>query len=156
MAKKSEGTEVRHAMNGPDIEHDQLIGNIDARNYEDTERASSAGESRSKIGGFLEQTGMNAKAYSVCRLILKQKTIDKQMDIIRSLETALPMIKAHVSGQQSEMDLNSEDNQPVEPVPFDDGPKAASYTSTFDPADADDEIAKETEAFEEALAEAAV
>lgn len=97
--KKSEGEEVRQAFDGPEIEHDVLISNMAARNAEDAERASSAGESRSAIGVFLETTGMNSKAYSWMRQILKKKKQADQMDIIMSLEVALPMVKAHVAGQ---------------------------------------------------------
>lgn len=109
MAK--EGKEVRAAFDGPDLEHDKLIDQIEARNREDSERASSAGESRQKIGQFLDDTAMNSKAFSWCRQILKvgEKADgqNKAMDIIRSLETALPMLKDHVAGQGSmEMDLD--------------------------------------------------
>ena len=106
--KKTEGEEVRQAFDGPDIDHDVLISNMAARNDEDAERASSAGESRSAIGAFLEETGMNSKAYSWCRQILKKKKQADQMAIIMSLETALPMIKAHVAGQ-STADMFDED-----------------------------------------------
>ncbi|MGL6209130.1 MAG: hypothetical protein ACRC14_04790 [Paracoccaceae bacterium] len=96
---KTDGEEIRAITSGPDIEHDALIGQIEARNREDHSRASSAGESRQHIGEFLEQSNMNSQAFSWCRTILKKPDEAKQMDIIRSLETALPMIKAHVTGQ---------------------------------------------------------
>jgi hypothetical protein len=117
---KSEGTEVRHAINGPDIEHDQLIGKIDKWNDEDRARASTAAETRGEIGDFTERTGMNPKALSMVRTIKKAAMKDggqaKAMDIIRSLEMALPMVKADISGQQSEMDLGNVTEEPVEPV----------------------------------------
>jgi len=98
---QGEGAQVRHAMNGPDIEHDALIAFAAARNREDAKRASSAGESRQEIGTFLEETGMNGKALSWMRQVLKvaDKDEDKARDIIRSLDKALPMIREHVTGQ---------------------------------------------------------
>lgn len=88
-----------------DIEHDELLTEIIDRNREDSDRASSAGTSRAAIKQFLETTGMNSKAFSWCRAILKQKKYSQRMDIIRSLEEALPMVKAHVIGQDFVPDL---------------------------------------------------
>ena len=120
---KSEGQTVREAFDGPDIDHDTLIAHVAARNNEDSIRASSAGESRQKIGEFLEDTGLNSKAYSWIRSILKQKTQEKQMDIIRSLEVARPMVKAHVAGQSTPDMFDGEPVQPAEDDPdFDDVP----------------------------------
>lgn len=155
---RSEGAAVRHAMNGPDVDHDRLISFAAARNEEDAERASSAGESRQLIGKFLEDTGMNGKALSWLRIILKQKKTDKAMDIIRSLEHGLPMVKQHLGGQQSEMDLVSgkseEDLEPGEPefVDPDAALPAPSYKPTFTPG-VDPELDAETVAFEDHLAE---
>jgi hypothetical protein len=89
------------------IEYDTLIAAITARNKEDGERASSAGESRQKIGEFLETTGMNGQAFSWCRSILKKKKYSQQMDVLISLEEALPMIRAAVMGGQTEMVLDA-------------------------------------------------
>lgn len=126
-----EGKAVRAAYDGPDLDHDKLIGQIEARNREDKERASSAGESRQKIGTFLDETAMNSKAFAWCRQILKTGDKadgqNKAMDIIRSLETALPMVKDHVGGQGTgEMDLDG---------PQDDEP--AAEASDDDPQDVD-------------------
>lgn len=115
--KKTDEPKVRHMQEGPDINHDGLIDFIEECNREDSERASSAGETRQAIGEFIESTGMNSKALAWCRQILKAKNQSKQMDIIMSLEKALPMIKDHVSGQgTAEMEL--EDQAP----PPDTGP----------------------------------
>lgn len=100
---KSEGKTVSVAFKGPEIEHDKLIDFSVARNQEDRKRASSAGESRALIKGFLEETGMNGKALSWLRQILKIADKDdgqvKAMDIIMSLKKGLPMVEAHVAGQ---------------------------------------------------------
>lgn len=146
---QSEGSDVRRAYDGPDIEHDKLIGFIEARNREDGERASSAGESRQMIGEFLEQTNMNAKALSTCRTIMKQKTTDKAMDIVRSLEAALPMLKAHLGGQQSEMDLEPSEPEVVDP---DTELPKPSYEPTFTPG-GDAELDADSDDFDRQLAE---
>jgi hypothetical protein len=114
--KKSEGETVRIAFDGPELDHDKTIGEMEARNREDGERASSAGESRAAIKAFLDQSNMNPKAFSWLRMILKQNDKDqaKAMDIIRSLEVGLVMVKAHVSGQQG--DLFPEDDDMTEPL----------------------------------------
>lgn len=154
---QSEGAEVRHAMNGPDVEHDHLIGKIDRWNSEDRARASTAAETRGEIGQFTEQTGMNPKALSFLRTIKKTAAKDggqaKAMDIIRSIEKCLPMIKADISGQQSEMDLGGEDvtEGALDPAGEADLPKP-SYQPTFTPG-ADDELDQETVDFESQLAE---
>ena len=121
---KTDGEEIRAITSGPDIEHDALVGQIEARNREDASRSSSAGESRQRIGEFLEQTNMNSQAFSWCRTILKKPDEAKQMDIIRSLETALPMIKAHVTGQGTPDMFNAPAAPSYQPdAEFDDAPE---------------------------------
>ena len=154
--KKSEGEEIRIAFDGPAVEHDDLISNIEARNREDTTRASSAGESRASIKAFLDETNMNPKAFSWCRVILKVADKDqaKAMDMIRSMEVGLAMVKAHVSGQQG--DLFPENKavpdvvEPLRPVPdvVPDELRAPSY-------EADATFADDQDAFNGHLAEVA-
>ena len=121
----TEGKTVAAAYHGPSIEHDELIDFIGARNREDKQRSSSAGESRQKIGEFLEETSMNGKALGYCRQILKVNDKDdgqhKAMDIIMSLKAALPMIEAHVAGQgTTAMDFDAEpESQPEDDLPED-------------------------------------
>jgi hypothetical protein len=143
-------------MNGPSIEHDALIGKIDKWNGEDRSRASSAAETRSEIGDFTEHSGMNPKALSMVRTIKKAALKDggqaKAMDIIRSLEMALPMVKADISGQQSEMSMDDDEDVPLEHVE-DDAPARPSYA---DDGHLDDDIADESDDFDKALAEVGV
>lgn len=145
---KTEGKTVNVAFTGPAIEHDELIGFSAARNEEDRKRASSAGESRAKIKEFLEDTGMNGKALSWLRQILKTADKDdgqaKAMDIIMSLKKALPMIEAHVAGQGNmSFDLEG----PAEPADGEIEEPATDY-------DGDDpDIAEEDAAFNAHLAE---
>jgi hypothetical protein len=106
MAKAmSEGAEVRHAFDGPQIEHDKLIGHIGARIKEEHARSSDGSESAAKVSAFLEETGLNSQAYSWMKSIIKKLPkkdgMVKAMDVIRSIEAALPMVKAHVSGQST-------------------------------------------------------
>jgi hypothetical protein len=118
MSDNADGAAVRRAIDGPDIDHDELISFIAARNQEDGDRASDAGESRQAIGEFVERTGMNAKALAWMRQILKanNKSQAKAMDIILSVEKALPMIKAHVAGQGTP-DMFPEDESPADVAP---------------------------------------
>jgi hypothetical protein len=154
---KAPSSEVRHAMNGPEIEHDELIGKVDKWNGEDRARASTAAETRGEIGAFTERTGMNPKALSMVRTIKKAAMKDggqaKAMDIIRSLEMALPMVKADISGQQSEMDLGGAVTEdPLEPVEAE-VLKRPSYGD--DGHLGDPEIAAEADDFDAHLAEVA-
>lgn len=156
-----EGAEVRAAFDGPQVDHDELIDFALARNAEDRARASSAGESREKIGEFIEETGFNGKALSMLRAIMKKADQDenKAMDIIRSLEKGLAMVKAHIAGQP---DLPGMDEEPVEPA----APGKPSYDPDADFAEVgvgaaseasegDDDIGEEVDAFEAQLAEVA-
>lgn len=155
----SEGMKVNVAFNGPKIDHDQFIGFAAERNGEDRKRASSAGESRAKIKEFLEETGMNGKALSWMRQVLKLADKDdgqaKAMDVIMSLKKALPMVEAHVAGQGTvEMDFG---NAPSAPAAEPEKPKrgrkkaeAAEPASTYEGSNA--EIAAEDAAFEAHLA----
>lgn len=117
MAKKSEGQAVREAFDGPKVEHDDLLDQIEARAREQHARSSDASESAAKVAAFIEKTGLNSQAFSwmssIVKKLPKKDGQAKAMDIIRSLEVALPMVKAHVGGQgTSEMDLGGPDDEP--------------------------------------------
>jgi hypothetical protein len=117
---KSEGAAVRAAMDGPSIEHDALIDQIEARNREDKQRASSAGESRAAIKEFLEDTDLHPKAFSMFRTILKLLDRDngqhKAQDLIRSLKAGIPLVEAHVGGQPDMFDRAGDDLAPAAPI----------------------------------------
>lgn len=126
----TEGADVRRAFDGPDIEHDQLLGKIGQHNREDAERASSAAGTRQDIGAFIEETGLHKTAYSWLRRIKKvsEKSEDQAMDLIRSLKKGIPMLEAHISGQ-SEMDFDGgevADDQEDDPPDEDDGVELGS------------------------------
>jgi len=145
----TEGRSVNVAFTGPSIEHDKLIAFSATRNAEDRKRASSAGESRATIKEFLDETGMNGKALSWCRQILKIADKDdgqaKAMDVIMSLKKCLPMIESHVSGQGSmAFDLD-------EPEHFESEVPTEIADRMF--VEGDPEIAEESAAFEKHLDE---
>lgn len=105
-----EGKETRLAYDGPDVEHDKLMAEIDRMSRGEHERASDASESAALTKTFLEDTGMNGQALSWLKSIVKKLPKKdgqaKAMDIIRSLKVGLPMVENHVGGQgTAEMDL---------------------------------------------------
>jgi hypothetical protein len=128
----TEGRKVLDAMSGgPELDHDKVICFITDRNTEDRARAESAGESRQKIGQFLEDHAMNGKALSWLRQIVKVNDKSdsgqaKAMDIILSLKAGLAIVEDHVRGQQSAMDFDPADADDTGPVDFDDAPPPAA------------------------------
>ena len=100
---------------GLEIDHDDLITQIEERSAEEYARGSDAAESGAKLKEYLEETGMNSQAFSWCKTILKKLPKKdgaiKAMDVIQSLKIALPMIENHVQGQQSTMDLDTAKEQ---------------------------------------------
>jgi hypothetical protein len=100
-----EGRAVRAAFDGPIVRHDQLLGFVSARNRDDEDAASIAGDSRAATREFLEETGLNSQALSWGRVIVKKLRQDngeaKALDVLRSLDVILPMIRAHVEGQST-------------------------------------------------------
>lgn len=149
------GKIVRTSFDGPDVDHDRLIGFIDARNREDRERSSSAGESRQMIGEFIEDTAFNGKALAFLRQIKKVALKDngqaRAADIIRSLKVGLPMIENDILGQGT-ADMDFGDDEPMEPLAegdgFDDWPDAGQPERPFDP-----DLAADSDDFEAALAQ---
>lgn len=121
-----EGKKVRQAYDGPSVEHDKLIGQLEARIREEVARSSDASESAAKLKTFLDETELNSQAVSWMKVILKKLPKKdgqvKAMDVIRSLEEMIPMIKNHVGGQgTSEMDLDGPQEQaPAAAEPEDD------------------------------------
>ena len=80
-----------------EIDKAEVLQNMQDFNTEDSERASDAGESRQRIGTFLEKTGINNKAFSHCRMILRQKKDDKRQDWLRSMEALLPLMREQIA-----------------------------------------------------------
>lgn len=120
MADKTEGQEVREAFDGPQLEHDALIGHIVDRFEEATQRSSDSSESSAKTTAFLDETGLNGNALKVganlVKTLKKKNGQQKAMDTIRSLELIVPMIKNHVEGQGTEeMDLDGPSDDDAEP-----------------------------------------
>ncbi|WP_170759954.1 hypothetical protein [Ruegeria lacuscaerulensis] len=125
MTEVSEGQQVRKAYDGPKVEHDALISELEARIREEHARSSDASESSAKMKKFLDETELNSQAVSWGKTILKKLPKKdgqtKAMDVIRSLKEILPMIENHVAGQGTgEMDLEGPqedtetDEEPIE------------------------------------------
>lgn len=88
---------------GVTVTHDELIDQIHARADEEYARQSDAGESAAKVDKFLEKTQLNSQAFSWSKSIMKKRKKKdgdaKALDVIRSLEITLPMLKSHILGQ---------------------------------------------------------
>ena len=148
----SEGEDVRRAYDEPDIDHDRLIAEIDRMARGEYARASDASESAAVTKEFLELTNLNGQALSWLKSIVKKMPKKdgqmKAMDVIRSLEVGLPMVKSHVAGQGSmEMDLEGPDNedhaddpQAVEPLDWDGDKETAEFEDAADDALGDDTV----------------
>lgn len=132
-----EGKETRLAYDGPDVEHDQLMAEIDRMSRGEHERASDASESAALTKTFLEDTGMNGQALSWLKSIVKKLPKKdgqaKAMDIIRSLKVGLPMVENHVGGQgTAEMDLEGPQDPPEEETD-------ETVEAAYEPTDAETE-----------------
>lgn len=135
MTEQTHDPEVHDESEGPDLNHDELLGTIQRQSADEYERASDASESGARLKEFLEETGMNSQAFGWLKAIYKKLPKKdgeaKAMDIIRSLEKGLPMVKSHVLGQATaEMDFDA---------PEGDAAEAAS----------EEELAADTDEFEE-------
>jgi hypothetical protein len=151
MAKKGEGAAVRAAFDGPSIEHDALIDQVQVRVAEQYARASDASESGAALSEFIEATGLNTDAYKMAekiyKLTKKKDGTTKAMDVIRSLEVIIPMMKVHVSGQPDLFDQAASDLAPVEPATLadvahltgDDGYPDPDLDEDLEDMDGDDE-----------------
>jgi len=158
MAKeKGVGQQVREAIDGPKVDHDELISNIQARAAEQHSRSSDGSESAAKVSAFIEKTGLNSQAYSwgssIIKKLPKKDGQAKAMDVIRSLKTLLPMLENHVAGQGSaEMDLG----EPEKPAKATKATKAdpVQEQAEDEPSvedvirDGDPELAEEAKAFD--------
>lgn len=155
------------------VSHDELIDQITARSKEEYARQSDAGESGAKVNEFLEKTGMNGQAFgwlkSIMKKLPKKDGASKALDIIRSLEKGLPMVKNHIEGQEPSLGLGDpadyedpedepEDEDDGIGAEFEDGddldPEDPEQDDEGDEEDGDeDTIQDDADDFEAALAE---
>lgn len=84
-------------MKALEIDEGGVLHRMRAFNEADSERASDAGESRQQIGEFLEESGLNNKAFSHCRMVLRLKKDDKRQDWLRSMRALLPMMEREIA-----------------------------------------------------------
>lgn len=147
--------------------YEKIVTNMARWKSDEKNRASDAGDMREEIGNLLDLTGLNKKAFAFVRMLDKQEP-DKREDILRSLKPLLEMMDTHWNGNKTP-DMFDE-NEPVEPA----APGKPSYDPDADlseigvlsddvgaqythyeyssAADAMDEIAEETIAFDDQLA----
>lgn len=126
------------------VDHDTLLGEIGRVKKEEGARKSDAAESGAKTKEFLEETRLNSQAFSwMCSIVKKLDKKDgesKAMDIIRSLEAGLPMIKNHVLGQQDEMDLEPEESAPTGVDDSGEDPETDDFNDAVDEAVGGDNV----------------
>ena len=126
------GMKEEAAKSAVQLDAEAFIADLKARAAEEHARGSDASESAAKVKEFLEDTNMNSQAYSWAKTILKKLPKKdgavKAMDVIRSLEAALPLLKNHIMGNSpQEMNLDGdaepeaapdEDDGTVTPIDF--------------------------------------
>lgn len=146
-----------------EIDKDEVLQAMQNFNNEDSERASDAGESRQRIGEFLEETGINNKAFSHCRMVLRMKKDDKRQDWLRSMRALMPLMEEQIAsiGTRDAFDVPDSAKataaeRPVDGNLDDDFDDQDEGDSGFDePAPSDDpEIAAEADEFAKAVDEA--
>jgi hypothetical protein len=90
-------TSKENVMKTLEIDQDEVLQHMQNFNTEDSERASDAGESRQRIGTFLEKTGINNKAFATCRAVLRMKKDDKRQDWLRSMRALMPLMEQEIA-----------------------------------------------------------
>jgi hypothetical protein len=80
-----------------EIDQADVLERMQSFNKEDSERASDAGESRQRIGEFLEKTGINNKAFAFVRMVLRTKKDEKRQDILRSMRALMPILEQQIA-----------------------------------------------------------
>lgn len=93
-----------------EIDKGKVLEAMNGFNTEDSERASDAGESRQRIGEFLEKTSINNKVFSHCRMVLRMKKDDKRQDWLRSMRALLPLMEEQIAadGTRDAFDVPAE------------------------------------------------
>lgn len=86
-------------MSKLEIDKAKVLQAMQDFNSEDSERASDAGESRQRIGKFLEETSINNKVFSHCRMVLRMKKDDKRQDWLRSMKALLPLMEEQIAAE---------------------------------------------------------
>jgi hypothetical protein len=143
------------------IYHDRIINTVNSIISNERDRASDAGEDREAIGTLIEQIGVNKKAMSFVKSLHKMEP-DKREDTLRSFDALRGEFEKNWGGQKT-ADMFEKEPEAVDPAPLGKpsyepdeafaevgiGPESDDETVPF----ADDEIAEESAAFEDHLAE---
>lgn len=85
------------------LEYDNVVDTTSAFNSADSARASDAGATRQKIGEFIEETGVNSKAYSHYRQMTKMKKVEQKRDYLRSMSVLVELGIQQLDGNQPDM-----------------------------------------------------
>lgn len=123
-----------------EIDKSEVLEAMQGFNTEDSERASDAGESRQRIGEFLNKTSLNNKAFSHCRAVLRFKKDDKRQDWLRSMRALMPLMEEQIAanGTLDAFDVPAAAKEAAQEAPEDEEPTRL---------DADPEIAEEADDF---------
>lgn len=128
--KKSDGAAVRQAMDGPQVDYDELMTHHQKWADGESSDASSAGERREQIGKFAEKCGLENKALSQFRAGMKIKNEGKQRDWLRSMKVLLAMAESAITGNQPDLmpdaPVQTKGAKPVEAEPDDAGAEESS------------------------------
>jgi hypothetical protein len=129
------------------LDADRVMRKMNQWNAEDSNRASSAAETRQDIGQFVEDTGYHKKAISDGRKLLKmaEDDPDKLWDYLRTFEPLLNDLKEHVRSANTP-DMFDQDEDAPEAV---DGDTVLPFNGEFD-----EETAEFDAAADEALSAA--
>lgn len=131
-----------------EIDTAEVIEAMHGFNTEDSERASDAGESRQRIGEFLNKTSINNKAFSHCRMVLRMKKDENRQDWLRSMRALMPMMEEQIAAEGTRDAFDAPQEAIAQAAQVETGP-ADDYPEDEEPTrlETDPEIATEAEEF---------
>jgi hypothetical protein len=145
------------------IYHDRIINTVNRIISNERDRSSDAGEDRESIGSLIEQIGVNKKAMSMVKALHKMEP-DKREDTLRSFDALRIEFEKNWGGQKTaDMFDETEAEEPLEPVEaeilsrptYGDDGHLDDDEHGYRQGLKDDDLADETVAFEDHLAEVA-
>ncbi len=135
------------------VYHDKIINTVNRIISNERDRSSDAGADRESIGDLIEQIGVNKKAMSMIKALHKMEP-ERREDTLRSFDALRIEFEKNWGGQKTAdmFDPQEDDGAAIEP---EQAPVFSRPTYGDDGHLADPEIADETVAFEDHLAEVA-
>jgi hypothetical protein len=106
MARKPKTQDETKAPGALVVDAGEVLEVMGDFNTRDGERASDAASDRQEIGQYLEKTGLNKKAFSHGRMVLRMKKPTDRADWLRSMRVLFPIIEAEIEKQTS-LDLEA-------------------------------------------------